>query len=294
MAVRGHARVRGRGGADAARLRRRDRVVVDGARLRQHRVRHERAAAARGGRCGGALQGRPEGAGEAARPDRDVHREVGHDAVGLLRPPPPVAAEGRPQRVRRRRDGHAVGDRAALPRRADRVLARAVRVLHAERQLVPPAEPGAVGADERQLGLRQPAGGGAGDHDRPGRVPVRVPPAGRRPQPVPVDRGLHRLRPARRSRTGSSRPSRRSGRPSPTSRSRRFPRHAGGGGRRTRQLEAGARVVRRPLHRPLRRLAAGGGGHRARPPRRPGAGRTRSRATSRSPDDRPDRQGRCS
>ena len=44
-----------------------------------------------------------------------------------------------------------------------------------------------MGADQRQLGMGQPPGGRAGDHDRAGGVPARVPPPGRRPEPVHDD-----------------------------------------------------------------------------------------------------------
>src|SRR4029079_11566671 len=91
-----------------------------------------------------------------------------------------------------------------------------------------------------------------------------------RPQPVPVDRVVHRLRAARprepdRAARAVRRPGVR-GRVDPA-----VPDVARGGGRRARPVEAGARLVRRPLHRSLRGVPPRGGGHRPRAPRRPGA-----------------------
>ena len=173
---------------------------------------------------------------------------MGRGAVRLVGTPAPVARARRGERVMGRRDGHPVSDRAPLPGRPDCLRARALGLLEPERELVPAPLARAVGARERVVGLGQPAGLRARDHARPGLGAARVPAAWRRSQPVPLDRRLPRLRPARHPQRDRA-TARLAGASVPGRRRAAVPAHARGVSRRARPLGARPRVVRRRVRR---------------------------------------------
>ena len=259
-------------------------------------VATDAAAAARRRRRRRSLQARAEGAREAPRAGRDASSPSGtwrsrgrrgHLHQSLLRDGENAFSGGEQDEL--------VGDRAPLPRRpASRARAELSAFSSPNVNTYRRPSPGAVGADERHRG--------AGTTARPpsaaitidaGVDPARVPPAGRRPQPVPGDRGLPRLRAARhRSRDRAAARLRGQG-------LRRrvraaLPRHAGGGRRRAGRIHAGARVVRRRAASTTTSLS-----------RRAEAGYVRDIANAQVPeyevaryfeiaDDRPDGPGRPS
>ena len=236
-----------------------------------------------------------EGAREAPRADRDVHREVGHDAVGLAPATSTsrccATAATRSPAARwtrcRRPARHYLGGLIAVLARAVRVLARrtSTRYRRPSPELWAPTN-ASWGYDNRQAAVRAITI----DQDA-SRLEYRRPGADLNPYlsiASCLDSGLHghrerdraaaSRRSARRSPTRRSRPSRRRSRRRPTRSTSRSSR--GSGTATSTSTTTSPRGGPRPdIVRGIRERA--------------GAGRTRSRATSRSPDDRPDRQGRA-
>ena len=176
------------------RLRRPDRGLVDRARLRHDRGRNRACAAARGGGSRGPLQARLQGARQPPRPRRELHRQVGASSSRARR----VTCTSRCCATARTRSGAARATLSETGRHYLGGLMAASGELSAfmspfpnsyRRSIPEPWAPTNVtwGHDNRQ-GLR------AGDHGRGGVDPVRVPPARRRPQPVPRDRRVPRRR----------------------------------------------------------------------------------------------------
>jgi hypothetical protein len=114
---------------------------------------------------------------------------------GLERPRASVAVEGRDQRVRRRgRVGRAEAPVLVRGRRRDRAPAGGIAPAQPDDQLVQAPGSRLVRSDQRHLGLREPVVCRPRDPLRaPGAVAVRMPPTGRRREPVPgarCDRGV--------------------------------------------------------------------------------------------------------
>ena len=230
------------------------------------------AAAARGGRRRGPLQGRVQGAREAPRAGRELHRQVEHDAVGL------VAGTSTSRCCATARNAFAGGEMDTLSETGRHYLGG---LIECSRELSAFSTPNVNSYRRPSPELWAPTNASWGWDNRQAsvraitidqeasRLEYRRPGADLNPYLAIascLDSGLRGI-------ANKIEPPRGVGRPGVRRRvDPELPGHARRGGRRARQVEAGARVVRRPLHRPLRRLAPRRGRHRARHPERAGAG----------------------